>query len=157
MPFPLPVSLIPVNIALNLVAAYMLLTGQRVKNAETFLRSQLGESIQLMTANELGVLKPAPAGLRILVANTPEMDYPFDVLPFHVVPCGPIIRASLALSKVDQSLECWLGRGPTLYVNLGSHMEITTSETVEIAAAFRQFLDREAAERHCVGRKLQIL
>ncbi|KAH7108985.1 hypothetical protein B0J13DRAFT_320538 [Dactylonectria estremocensis] len=157
MPFPLPVSLIPVNIALNLVAAYMLLTGQRVKNAETSLKSRFGESIQLITANELGVLKPAPAGLRILVANTPELDYPFDILPSHVVPCGPIIRASFNLSRMGQSLESWLARGPTLYVNLGSHLEMNASEAIEMAAAFREFLDRADAAKHFPGRKLQIL
>ncbi|KAL7905070.1 hypothetical protein GGI35DRAFT_489300 [Trichoderma velutinum] len=153
MPFPLPLYLIPANIALNFVAVYMLLTAQRVKNAQICLKSRVGESIQLMTANELGVLKPAPAGLRILVANSSDLDYPFDKLPSHVIPCGPIIRPSLDLGKVDQSLELWLARGPTIYVNLGTHLEMTKSEAVEMAAAFRQFLDTTDAR----GRKLQIL
>lgn len=153
MPFPLPVYLIPANIALNFVAVYMLLTAQRVKNAEILLKNRVGENIQLMTANELGVLKPAPAGLRILVANSADLDYPFDILPHHVIPCGPIIRPSLDLGKVDQSLEIWLAREPTVYVNLGTHLAMTKSEAVEMAAAFRQFLDM-ADEK---GRKLQIL
>ncbi|PNP49595.1 hypothetical protein THARTR1_09675 [Trichoderma harzianum] len=106
-----------------------------------------------MTANELGVLKPAPAGLRILVANSPDLDYPFDILPSHVIPCGPIIRPSLDLGKVDQSLEIWLARGPTVYVNLGTHLEMTKLEAVEMAAAFRQFLDMADAK----GQKLQLL
>ncbi|KAJ4857933.1 hypothetical protein T069G_08830 [Trichoderma breve] len=137
MPFPLPIYLIPANIALNL----------------TLLKNRVGESIQLMTANELGVLKPAPTGLRILVANSADLDYPFDILPSHVVPCGPIIRPSLELSKVDQSLENWLAREPTVYVNLGTHLTMSKSEAVEMAAAFRQFLDMADAK----GRKLQIL
>lgn len=153
MPFPLPIYLIPANIVLNLVAVYMLLTAQRVKNAQILLKNRVGESIQLITANELGVLKPAPAGLRILVANSPDLDYPFDVLPSHVIPCGPIIRSSLDLGKVDQSLEIWLARGPTVYVNLGTHLEMTESEAVEMAATFRQFLDMTEAR----GRRLQIL
>lgn len=153
MPFPLPTYLIPANIALNLVAVYMLLTAQRVKNAETLLKNRVEEGIQLMTANELGVLKPAPAGLRILVANSADLDYPFDILPSHVIPCGPIIRPSLDLGKVDQSLEIWLAREPTVYVNLGTHLAMTESEAVEMAAAFRQFLDMADAK----GRKLQIL
>ncbi|KKP02842.1 hypothetical protein THAR02_05072 [Trichoderma harzianum] len=124
-----------------------------VKNAETLLKSRVGESIQLMTANELGVLKPAPAGLRILVTNSADLDYPFDILPSHVVPCGPIIRPSLDLGRVDQSLEIWLAREPTVYVNLGTHLAMTKSEAVEMASAFRQFLDMADAK----GRKLQIL
>lgn len=157
MPFPLPASLIPVNIALNFVAGYMLLTSQRVKKAQEFLKTRFGQDIQLMTANELGVLKPAPAGLRILVANSAELDYPFDVLPSHVVPCGPIVRASRKLDTVDQSLEQWLSRGPTLCVNLGSHLEMTTSEAAEMAAAFRQFLDKADVAKLSASRQIQIL
>ncbi|KAL6824720.1 UDP-Glycosyltransferase/glycogen phosphorylase [Trichoderma sp. SZMC 28015] len=153
MPFPLPIHLIPANIALNFVAVYMLLTAQRVKNAQILLKHRVGENIQLMTANELGVLKPAPAGLRILVANSADLDYPFNILPSHVIPCGPIIRPSLDLGKVDQSLEIWLAREPTVYVNLGTHLAMTKSEAIEMAAAFRQFLDMADAR----GRKLQIL
>lgn len=156
MPFPLPWSLIPKNIALNLVAMYMLLTGQRAKNTQKFLQAQVDESIQLITAMELGVLGPS-LQISILVANTPELDYPFDVMPSKITPCGPIIRASPKFDMVDQSLEKWLAQGPTLYVNLGSHLEMTVPEAVEMAAAFRMFLDKAEMEKAFGSQKLQIL
>ncbi|KAF5698761.1 glycosyltransferase family 1 [Fusarium mundagurra] len=157
MPFPLPWSLIPKNIALNLVAVYLLLTGERCKNAQRFLQAQVGdEGIQLITAMELGVLGPS-LQISILVANTAELDYPFDVMPSKIIPCGPIIRASLKLDMVDRSLEKWLARGPTLYVNLGSHLEMTLLEAVEMASAFRNFLDEARPEKGFNGGKLQIL
>ncbi|KAF4943870.1 hypothetical protein FGADI_13106 [Fusarium gaditjirri] len=155
MPSPLPWSLIPRNIALNLVAVYMLLTGKRSKNTQKFLQAQVDDDgIRLITAMELGVLGPS-LQISILVANTAELDYPFDVMPSNIIPCGPIIRASLKLDMVDKSLKKWLAQGPTLYVNLGSHLEMTLSEAVEMAAAFRNLLDE--AEKGFDGEKLQIL
>lgn len=92
-PFPLPLYKIPHNIFPNLVAGYMLPTDTRLKGVSSYLKQQLGREISLMTANELGVLKAAPQGLRIICSSSPELDYPFSVLPKHVVPCGPIVRA----------------------------------------------------------------
>ncbi|KAM5347382.1 hypothetical protein ACJ41O_010387 [Fusarium nematophilum] len=157
MPFPLPTSLIPMNIALTFVAAYMLLTSQRVKKTAAYLRQHLGKDVELVTANELGVLKPAPPGLRILVANTPELDYPFEVLPPHVVPCGPIVRASPDIASSDASLDSWLAQAPTLYVNLGSHLEKDASEAMEMASAFRFLLDKVEKSGPGTATGLQIL
>ena len=57
-----------------------------------------------MTANELRVLKAAPLGLRILCSSSPELDYPFSVLPTHIVPCGPIVRAVRSIGDVTPDL-----------------------------------------------------
>jgi len=119
----------------------MLITSQRVRKTTAYLKEVFGQDIQLFTASEMGVLTAAPPGLRILVANTSELDYPFDFLPLHVIPCGPIIRASPHIRSIDPSLGDWLARGPTLYVNLGSHLEMSPSEALEMASAFRILLD----------------
>ncbi|KAH7141968.1 hypothetical protein EDB81DRAFT_948234 [Dactylonectria macrodidyma] len=157
MPFPLPALLIPMNIALAFVAAYMLLTSQRIKKTTAYLRDYSNTDIKLFTANEMGVLKPAPPGLRILVANTPELDYPFDVLPCHVISCGPIVRASSDIRSTDPYLDAWLAKGPTLYVNLGSHLEMDTSEALEMASAFRVLLAKADESRKGTSPGLQIL
>ncbi|KAH8816711.1 hypothetical protein F5884DRAFT_853146 [Xylogone sp. PMI_703] len=142
MPFPLPWSLIPRNIALNLVVGYALLTDNRIKNTTKLLRQEIDPSISLMTANELGVLKAPPAGLRILVANSSDIDYPFAILPSHVTPCGPIVRAAPSISSVDPKLAEWLSRRPTVYVNLGTHLKANPVEAAEMAHAFKYVLDR---------------
>ena len=112
-----------------------------------------------MTANELGVLKAPPPGLRILVSNARDLDYPFDVLPEHVIPCGPIVRAAPAVADVDSELAAWLARGPTVYVNLGTHLQMDVNQALEMALAFRDLLDKAQDVDYGGkgGAKLQIL
>ncbi|KAL1869448.1 hypothetical protein VTK73DRAFT_3093 [Phialemonium thermophilum] len=160
MPYPLTASLIPRNIFLTLVAGYALVTDTRVKKITAALH-EVDPSASLLTANELGVLKPAPPGLRILVANSPDIDFPFAVLPKHVTPCGPIVRAALPVADVDPELASWLSRGPTVYVNLGTQLKVVPEEAEEMAQALRSVLER-SARKEAVGKngdmvRLQIL
>lgn len=112
----------------------------------------------LMTANELGVLKAPPPGLRMLVANSPDIDYPFSVLPPHIIPCGPIVRAVPLIGNVDPALAEWLSHGPTVYVNLGTHLKADPVEAGEMARAFKTVLDQAGELYSGKGRKpLQIL
>ncbi|RFU27663.1 hypothetical protein B7463_g8658, partial [Scytalidium lignicola] len=157
MPFPLPWSLIPRNIFLNLVVGYALLTDTRIKNTTQLLHKEVNSSITLLTANELGVLKAPPPGLRILVANSSDIDYPFAVLLSHVTPCGPIVRATPQISSVDPTLAEWLSRGPTVYVNLGTHLKVGPVEAGEMARAFRDMLDRASVLGGAGRKPLQIL
>jgi len=155
LPFPLPWMCIPQNILLCLVATYALLTDMRVKNITQCLRQNVDPTISLITANELGVLRPPPPGLNILVSISPELDYPVAVMPSHLVLCGPVVRA-IARLGADDPLRKWLARGPTVYVNLGTHLKADPTQAAEMAAAFRHMLDK-AAVTMCGERKLQIL
>jgi hypothetical protein len=157
MPFPLPWSLIPRNIFLSLVAGYALLTDTNIRSTTKLLREEVSPSIDVMTANELGVLRSAPPGLQILVSNSEDIDYPFSILPPHIIPCGPILRAVPPIHNADAALEDWLGRGPTVYVNLGTHLKATPAEAGEMARAFRDVLDRAAALGGERWKSLQIL
>lgn len=129
----------------------------RIKNVTNLLREKVSPSIVLITANELGVLKSPPPGLRILVANSPDIDYPFKVLPPHLIPTGPIVRAAPPVSIVDPALEEWLGRRETVYVNLGTHLEASPGEAVEMAHALKSVLDRAATLERKGRKALQIL
>ncbi|KAH8662478.1 hypothetical protein BX600DRAFT_513309 [Xylariales sp. PMI_506] len=142
MPFPLPWSLIPRNILLNLVVAYAVLSDTSIKNTTELLRQKVSPTITVLTANELGVLKAPPPDLRILVANSADIDYPFDILPPHIIPCGPIVRAVPPIHSVDHELANWLNSGPTVYVNLGTHLKASPEEATEMASAFRDILDQ---------------
>lgn len=141
LPFPLPWHKIPYNIALSLVAAYMILTNKRSPSIAAHLRERLGSDVQLITANELGVLRAPPAGVRILTANSPELDFPFARLPEYTVPCGPIVRVSKPLADVDPELLAWLNRGgPTVYVNLGTYLTATPEQAADFAGALQDLL-----------------
>jgi hypothetical protein len=132
----------------------MLVTDKRLPSISSRLKSELGQDASIMTANELGVLKAAPPGLRILVANSPELDYPFSVLPDHVIPCGPIIRAAPSVKDIDPELAEWLTRGPTVYVNLGTHLTATATEAAEMARALREIILLAEGSEHS---RLQVL
>ncbi|KAF5020259.1 hypothetical protein F66182_7737 [Fusarium sp. NRRL 66182] len=120
------------------------------------LRNKMDSSITLMTMMELGVLKPAPPGLPILVANSPDIDYPFSIIPPQLTSCGPIVRPAPLLRQVDAPLAAWISRGPTIYANLGTHHRSNPAEAYEMAKAFRDVL-RYADELKPPGERFQIL
>ncbi|KAJ4011013.1 hypothetical protein NW752_007449 [Fusarium irregulare] len=156
LPYPIPWSLVPVNIAFSFVAGYTLITDKRLKGATEILHKEVDRSIQLMTMMELGVLKPAPPNLPILVANSPDIDYPFSVIPPQLTSCGPIVRAAPRLADVDPDLAEWLSRGPTVYVNMGTHHKSNPTEAYEMARALNAVLEKDE-EWGSTEKPLQVL
>ncbi|KAF4439570.1 UDP-glycosyltransferase 84B2 [Fusarium austroafricanum] len=156
LPYPIPWSLMPTNIGLNLVAAYTLITDTRLKKTAEILRREIDPSISLMTMMELGVFKPIPPNLPILVANSPDIDYPFSFIPPELTSCGPIIRPSPHIEEVDAALAAWLTRAPTIFVNLGTHHKSNPTEALEMAKALRRVLERADNELTARG-PLQLL
>lgn len=144
LPYPLPLTAVPRNVALNLVAGYMLLTDRRLAATAAHLQAATGlTGLRLLTANDLGVLRAPPPGLRVLAANAAALDYHFAVLPRHVVPVGPVVRAAPPVAQVDAPLAAWLARAPTVYVSLGTHLAATAAEAAEMARALRHVLDAD--------------
>ncbi|KAK2473807.1 hypothetical protein H9L39_13767 [Fusarium oxysporum f. sp. albedinis] len=156
LPYPIPWSLIPWNIYFGFVAGYTLLTDTRLKKTTEILRDGIDPSISLMTMMELGVLRPAPPNLPILVANSPDIDYPFSIIPPQLTSCGPIIRAAPPIREVDAGLTEWLSQGSTIYVNLGTHHKSNPTEAHQMSKAFRKVLEH-ADTLHSAGKPLQIL
>ncbi|KAK2674914.1 UDP-glucuronosyl/UDP-glucosyltransferase [Fusarium oxysporum f. sp. vasinfectum] len=156
LPYPIPWSLIPWNIYFGFVAGYTLLTDTRLKKTTEILRDEIDPSISLMTMMELGVLRPAPPNLAILVASSPDIDYPFSIIPPQLTSCGPIIRAAPPIREVDAGLAEWLSQGSTIYVNLGTHHKSNPTEAHQMSKAFRKVLEH-ADTLHSAGKPLQIL
>ncbi|KID89640.1 UDP-glucoronosyl and UDP-glucosyl transferase family protein [Metarhizium guizhouense ARSEF 977] len=94
-----------------------------------------------------------PEGLKILLATRPEIDFPFDVLPGHMVPCGPMVRPCAPLADADPELAAWLARRPTVLANLGTHATYDGRHALEMAGALDLLL--RAAEKQ--GKPLQVL
>ncbi|EXK82796.1 hypothetical protein FOQG_12910 [Fusarium oxysporum f. sp. raphani 54005] len=138
LPYPIPWSLIPWNIYFVFVAGYTLLTDTRLKKTTEILRDEIDPSISLMTMMELGVLRPAPPNLPILVASSPDIDYPFSIIPPQLTSCGPIIRAAPPIREVDAGLAEWLSQSSTIYVNLGTHHKSNPTEAHQMSKAFRK-------------------
>ncbi|GAB1191212.1 hypothetical protein APSETT444_000384 [Aspergillus pseudonomiae] len=56
--------------------------------------------------------------------------------------CGPILRPYAPVAEEDPELASWLGRRPTVLVNLGSHVTYTIDVLKELMAGFRMLLDK---------------
>ncbi|KAF6830911.1 udp-glucoronosyl and udp-glucosyl transferase family protein [Colletotrichum plurivorum] len=156
IPYPIPWHLRPLNVIFNLVFAFGIMTNKGKGRLQDHLHKELGP-VKLMELSDLGILTPPPEGVRVLVANSPDIDFHFDSIPEYTTACGPIIRAAAPIATVDPEMAAWLRRGPTIYINLGTHIEYDLERAKEMAYALREFLDR-AAEAGFVGEdKFQIL
>ena len=70
-----------------------------------------------------------------------EIDFPFAVIPENMLPCGPIVIPFDPLEECDPVLTKWLDNGPTVMINLGSHVVSDEKLAREMASAFRILLD----------------
>ncbi|KAH8879605.1 glycosyltransferase family 1 protein [Thozetella sp. PMI_491] len=141
-PYPVPWYLIPLNIYYTILAIVLYLSDGRRVQAERHLEKETGAKALMIS--DL-VLNP-PSGVKLLVSIKEEVDFPLRNIPKHIIPCGMITRPALPVSESDAELERWLTRGPTVYVNLGSHTKATEDEAVEMALAFQVLLDRAASK-----------
>ncbi|CAI0646602.1 unnamed protein product [Colletotrichum noveboracense] len=159
LPFPVPLHLIPLNVFYNVVAGVTVSTNKRHTRVSGYLHKVIGPDTQLLTMNQLGLVKAPPEGLRLLVANSPDIDFPFEVLPKFITPCGPITRAAPAISDTTQDPEMasWLSRGPTVYMNLGTHHFFDVPLAKEVALAFRRLFDLAKCSEPLGQGNLQVL
>lgn len=135
----MPAVHIPENVFLVLLAIIVgFFFDSHRRSVQAHVSSQV-PGARLTTLNDLS-LNPH-LGIRFLVANLPEIEFPLAITPDTILPCGPMIRPALPLAKVDPGLAAWLGRAPTLYVNLGTHMLLDEEFAVEMAKALRHVLD----------------
>lgn len=94
-----------------------------------------------------------PKGLKIILPSNAAVDFPFSVVPSHIVSCGPIVRPAPPVEEVDPDLAAWLKRRPTVYVNLGTHASYDDDTAAQLAGALRVLL----VEGKKKGEELQVL
>ncbi|KAH8894288.1 glycosyltransferase family 1 protein [Thozetella sp. PMI_491] len=80
-----------------------------------------------------------------LVANKKELEFPLQVIPPHIIQCGPMIRPARPVDEVDPDLAKWLTKGPTVYINLGTHAIFSEAFALEMAKSIRMLLDQASA------------
>lgn len=156
IPYPIPWHLRPLNVIYNLISAFGMVTDKSRGRLQDHLHRELGP-VKLLELSDLGIFVPPPEGVRVLVANSPDIDFHFDSIPEYTIPCGPIIRAASPIAAVDPEMAAWLRRGPTIYINLGTHIEYDLKRAMETAYALRDFLDRAAAAGFVGEDRFQIL
>lgn len=134
-PYPVPWYLVPANIYLKFMLIWTLVRSPTVKQFMNYRKSQN--------------LPGLPAAFNIyhktnhyLVQSVPETDYPCSIPP-NVTGCGPILLPASPVSQDDPNLQSWLERGPTVLINLGTHIRMSDSMAREFATGLKMVLDRK--------------
>ncbi|KAK0734499.1 hypothetical protein B0T26DRAFT_670790 [Lasiosphaeria miniovina] len=141
LPFPIPWCYVLLNIYYVALALAICWGDRRLREVKQYIRDYTaGDMISLEDLNQ----RPPP-GVKYLVANLPDLEFPLQTSPPHIIPCGPILRPAEPISQADPDLASWLSRGPTVYINLGTHAKTTEGTAVEIAKSVALLL-REAAQ-----------
>ncbi|KAI1845887.1 hypothetical protein JX265_011218 [Neoarthrinium moseri] len=152
LPYPIPWYLVPLNIYFILyIVVYMTLFNP-TKALAKYVRTHTGA--ELITLSRLN--REPPPGVKYLVANRPEIEFPVQI-PAHVFPCGPIVRPAPTASEVDPDLASWLAKGPTVYLNLGTQVQTTEWDALEIARALKKLFTKAESHKDPRMRDLQVL
>ena len=81
------------------------------------------------------------SGIKFICPALPEIDFPLAVIPEEILLCGPIVVPFDPLEESDPELMKWLDNGPTVLINLGSHVVADEKIAREMVSAFRILLD----------------
>ncbi|KAL2139236.1 hypothetical protein VTI28DRAFT_5468 [Corynascus sepedonium] len=142
--FPLPWRAIPLNFLLIVLSLIVTIIDPHRRALAAYLTANYHPDIKLTTLATLTLnpLAMQRAGVRLLVANTPEIEFPLTVArPSHILPCGPILRpVARPLIEADPDLATWLAGGPMVYINLGTHVFYDAAAAAEMAGALRWLL-----------------
>jgi len=125
---------------------------QRFK-MEQYVKAETGADI----AGLYQIAVDPPPGVKLLVANLRELDYPLKTIPSHIVPCGPMVLPAPPVAETDPELAQWLDRGPTLYINLGTLVKTSLEGAETTSAAIRHALDAVAQDPEESLKRLQVL
>lgn len=147
--------LFPINFLLLAYFVFMSRDNSHENEVSSYMKQSKDSEIQILTLRRLAM--DNNLGIKILVANLPEIEYPFAVIPEHIVPCGPMIGPAKPLLETDPNLCRWLDRGPTIYINLGTHNVTTEDAAVEMAAALKGVLDEARSWSGHALSELQVL
>lgn len=131
LPFPLPWYYVLLNLYYALVVIVICRWDRRLREVQRYIEDYIaGDMVSLEDLSQ----RPPP-GVKYLVANLLEIEFPLTKIPPHIIPCGPFIHSAEPASKVDPALARWLARGPTVHIKLGTHAKTTESIALEIAKA----------------------
>ncbi|KAI1496621.1 glycosyltransferase family 1 protein [Biscogniauxia marginata] len=154
-PFPLPWHLIPANMFFNLLYVMIFLSVFSFDVRTRKIKKALYDQFGAKRTSCFSLFRDPPDSVQILCANRIEIEMQPLELPPHVIPCGPILCPSPPVVAVDPGLFEWLSQGPTVMINLGTHVRWSEALTIEMTSALRYLLDRVSNDPSLS--KLQIL
>ncbi|KAF3804242.1 Glycosyltransferase sdnJ [Colletotrichum gloeosporioides] len=150
LPFPIPWHLIPINVLYVFFLIFFMIFNSHARRARAYVTEKTGA----MVFDQQEFSNPQPT-LKMLMAISPEFDFPVDLKPENIIHCGPIMRPVPAVEEVDPKLHTWLARGPTVFINLGTLSWTTEDQAVEMAQAIRLLITGWREKNR--DRRLQVL
>jgi hypothetical protein len=118
---------------------------RRRRQIDTYFQKHTGSKI----TNFMNItLEPESfANIKILVNVPRDLDFEISVMPDNIIEVGPLVRAANPVREADPELANWLAQGPTLYINLGTLVDVPEESALEMARALRSFLDAASATK----------
>ncbi|KAA8641943.1 hypothetical protein EYZ11_002545 [Aspergillus tanneri] len=133
-PYPLPWHIIPLNALAGLKTARMYHgSGRRREIRDWRIRHKIHGRFPFADAWRPERIHLTPA--------LKELDWPFDVVPENILPCGPILLPTASVQQQDPELASWLSQAPTVLVNLGTLYAPDPDVAWELASGIKMFLD----------------
>ncbi len=110
-------------------------------------------AVQLWEKTEIGysdwgrLQYDPPKDVKIFLPSSTAVDFPFSIVPEHIVSCGPIVRPAATVEEADPKLAAWLHRRPTVYINLGTHVLYDNDNKRSLAGAIKLLLEAAAEQK----------
>jgi hypothetical protein len=137
--YPVPWYLIPANIYMNVRFIYSVLNTPILTEKKAWLKEHgIAKPLDVFTVYHKDYLW--------LSQSSPDCDFPLSVIPYNVIPCGPIFLSSAPAAKQDAELAAWLENAPTVLINLGSSVNYDELSAMEMAKAIKTLLRRTAVQ-----------
>jgi hypothetical protein len=119
---------------MNLRFAYRVYFSRTIATKKAYLKAKkLPNPADVLTVYR-------PKDLTWISAGSFDLDFPLTFVPKNVIPCGPIILSTAPASLQDPDLATWITRGPTVLINLGSHLDYDRVGAIEMVGAIKTLL-----------------
>ena len=134
-PYPVPWSLVPANIYINLLLIRSTLSMPLVAVKKAYLEARgVPEPINFWSMHR----PDAPW----LTQTMPGASVPVEYIPRNVTCTGPIVFSPAAAAEQDPELVSWLGKRPTVLINIGSANYWSIPQTRQMVAALADVLEK---------------
>lgn len=132
--YPVPWHLIPANIYLSIRLIISALWTPSLADKRAYIKEQgLIDPVNVLTAFRHDIPWISP--------SVPETEFPL-IVPDNVHCVGPVFLDQGDVQGRDPELASWLKQRPTVLINLGSHVDYSESDSIEMIGALKRVLDQ---------------
>lgn len=136
IPFPVPWSLLLLNIWISIRLIYLIVTSPELNNLVKY-RNEHG------VAGGLPLRTSHSRALHVISSEIRELDYPLFI-PSKIGLYGPMVLDTTPVEVADPELKRWLDRGKTVMMCMGTHYHYTESQVRAVINGFLDAVDHDS-------------